>query len=79
MLTLSALKLVSTINGREKLHCYSSQGGEGRKVHVFLSCRGAISFYVHVVPSGLVSIFLDVECDKISCELNLTRFFQNFL
>ena len=44
MLTLSALKLVSTINGREKLHCYSSQGGEGRKVHVFLSCRGQFHF-----------------------------------
>ena len=51
-----------------------SQGGEGTKAHVFLSCRGAISFYVHIVPSGLISIFLDVEWDKISCGLKPTRF-----
>ena len=56
-----------------------SQGGEGTKVHVFSSCRGAISFYVHIVPSGLISIFLDVECDKISCGLKPTRFLLNFL
>ena len=56
-----------------------SQGGEGTNIHVFLSCRGAISFYVHIVPSGLISIFLDVQCDKISCELKPTRFLLNFL
>ena len=56
-----------------------SQAGEGTKVHVFLSCRGAISFYVYMVPSGRISIFLDVECDKISCGLKSTRFFLNFL
>ena len=56
----------------------NSQGGRDTKIHVFLSCRGAISFYVHIVPSGLISIFLDVECDKISCGFKPTRFFQNF-
>ena len=60
------------------MFCLYSQGGEGTKVHVFLSCRGAISFYVHIVPSGLISIFLDVECEKISCGLKPTRFFLNF-
>ena len=49
------------------------------KVHVYLSYRGAISFYVYIVPSGLISIFLDVECDKISCGLQTIRFFLNFL
>ena len=56
-----------------------SQGGEGTKAHVFLSCRGAFSFYVHIVLSGLISIFLDVKCDKISCGLRPTCFFLNFL
>ena len=56
-----------------------SQGGEGTKVRVFLSCRGAISFYVHIIPSGLISIFLDGECDKTSGGLKPTRFLQNFL
>ena len=55
------------------------QGGRGTKVHVYLPYRGAISFYVYIVPSGLVSIFLDVECDKISCcGLQPTRFFPEF-
>ena len=53
-----------------------SQGGRGTKVHVYLQHREAISFYVYIVPSGLISIFLDVECDKISCGLQPTRFFQ---
>ena len=48
-------------------------------MHVYLPYRGAISFYVYIVPSGLISIFLDVECDKISCGFQPTRFFLNFL
>ena len=56
-----------------------SQGGRGTKVHVYLPYRGAISFYVYIVPSGVISIFLDVECDNISCGLQPTRFFLNFL
>ena len=35
MLTLSALKLVSTINGREKLHCYSSQAAAKVEKYMF--------------------------------------------
>ena len=56
-----------------------SQGGKGTKVDVYLPYRGAISFYVYIVPSGLISIFQDVVCDKISCGLQPTRFFLNFL
>ena len=51
-----------------------SQGGKGAKVHVYLPYRGGIVFYAYIVPSGLVSIFLDVKCDKISCGLQATRF-----
>ena len=51
-----------------------SQEGRGTKVHVYLPYRGAISFYVYIVPSGLISIFLDVEYAKISCGLQPTRF-----
>ena len=57
----------------------NSQGGKGTKVDVYLPYRGAISFYVYIVPSGLISIFQDVVCDKISCGLQPTRFFLNFL
>ena len=46
-----------------------SQGGRGTKIYVYLPYRSAIQFYVYIVPSGLISIFLDVECDKISCKL----------
>ena len=49
------------------------------KVHVYLPYRGAISFYVYIVPSGLISLFLDVKCDKISRGVQPTRFFLNFL
>ena len=35
--------------------------------------------FVYIVPSGLISIFLDVECDKISFGLQPTRFFLNSL
>ena len=58
--------------------CTPSQGGEGTKVHVFLSCQGAISFYAYIVPSGLISIYLGVECDKISCGLKPADFFWIF-
>ena len=60
-------------------YTYNSQGGKGTKVDVYLPYRGAISFYVYIVPSGLISIFQDVVCDKISCGLQPTRFFLNFL
>ena len=56
----------------------SSQGGKGTKVRVYLPYRGAISFNVYTVPSGLISIFLDFECDKIPCGLQPTRFFLIF-
>ena len=58
---------------------WNSQGGKGKKVRVYLPYRGAISVYVYIVPSGLISIFLDVECKKISCGLQPTCFFLNFL
>ena len=41
--------------------------------------REAISFYVYIVPLGLINIFLHVERDKICCGLQPTRFFLNFL
>ena len=37
-----------------------SQSAERAKVHVYLPYRGAISFYVYIVPLGLISIFLYV-------------------
>ena len=52
----------------------SSQGAERTKVHVYLPYRGAISFYVYIVPLGLISIFLDVGRVQISCGLLPTRF-----
>ena len=67
------------IPGEAVLRHSNSQGGKGTNVHVYLPYGGAISFYVYIVPSGLISIFLDVECDKISCGLQPTRFFLNFL
>ena len=56
-----------------------SPGGRGTKIYVYLPYRGAISFYVYIVPLGLVNIFLHVERDKISCGLQPTRFSRNFL
>ena len=44
-------------------------------MHVYLPYRGAISFYVYIVPLGLINIFLHVERDKMSCGFQLTRFF----
>ena len=60
---------------QDLIRCFN-QGGRGTKVHVYLPYQGAISFYVYIVPSGLISIFLDVECDN---GLQPTRFFLNFL
>ena len=37
-----------------------SQGAERTKLHVYLPYRGAISFYVYIVPLGLIRIFLYV-------------------
>ena len=39
---------------------------------------GAISFYVYIVPLGLINIFLRAERDKISFGLQPTRFFPKF-
>ena len=36
-------------------------------------------FYIYIVPLGLINIFLHVERDKISCELQPTQFSRNFL
>ena len=38
--------------------------GKGTKVHVYLPYQEAISFYVYIVPSGLISIFLDLNAIK---------------
>ena len=40
--------------------------------------RGAISFYVYIVPLGLISIFLYVGRIQIYCGLLPTRFCYNF-
>ena len=40
--------------------CLYSQGAGRTKAHVYLPYRGAISFYVYIVPLGLISIFLYV-------------------
>ena len=50
---------------------YASQVAERTKVHVYLPYRVAISFYVYIVPLGLIRIFLYVQ---ISCGLLPTRF-----
>ena len=64
---------------RELFRCFIIvREAEGTKVHVYLPYPGAISFYVYFVSSGLINIFLDVECDKISCRLQPTRFFWIF-
>ena len=53
--------------------------GTGRtKVHVYLPYRGAISFYVYIVPLGLISIFLCVGRAQISCGLLPKRFLFKF-
>ena len=56
----------------------SSQGAERAKVHVYLPYRGTISFYVYIVPLGLISIFLYVGRVQIPCRLLPTRFCLNF-
>ena len=58
---------------------FNSRGGSGTKIYVYLPYRGAISFYVYIVPLGLINIFLHVERDKISCGLQPTRFSRIFL
>ena len=68
-----AMKCVLHLNIRE-----ISQGAKGTKIHVYLPYRGAISFYVYVVPLGLISRFLYVGRVQISCELLPTRFFLKF-
>ena len=57
----------------------NSRGGRSTKIYVYLLYEGTISFYVYIVPLGLINIFLHVECDKISCGLQPTRFSRNFL
>ena len=53
---------------------HNSQGAERKKVHVYLPCRGAISFYVYIVALGPINIFLYVGRVQISCGLLPTRF-----
>ena len=50
----------------------------GQKYIVYLPYRGAISFYVYIVPLGLISVFLYVGRVQISCGLLPTRFCLNF-
>ena len=73
------MSLPGRVLGTSRTYDSGNQGGKGTKEHVYLPYRGATSFYVYIVPSGLISIFLDVECVKISCGLQPTRFFLNFL
>ena len=46
--------------GSTPVHPPYSQGAGRTKVHVYLPYRGAISFYVYIVPLGLINIFLYV-------------------
>ena len=55
-----------------------SQGSERTKVPVYLPYRGAISFYVYIVPLSLISIILYVGRVQISCGLRPTRICVNF-
>ena len=73
--------MTELLNTYSCLYCKRNrciQGGRGTKIHVYLPYQGAIQFYVHIVPSGLINTFLDVECDKISCGLQPTRCFPEF-
>ena len=56
----------------------NSQSAERTNVHVYLPYRGAILFYVYIVPLGLISIFLYVGRVQISCGLLPTRFCLKF-
>ena len=56
----------------------NSQGAERTKVHVYLPYQGAISFYVYIVPLGLISVFLYVGRVQISCGLFANTFLFNF-
>ena len=47
-------------------------------MHVYLPYQGAISFYVYIVPLGLISIFLYVGRVQISCGLLPTSFLFKF-
>ena len=47
-------------------------------MHVYLPYREAISFYVYIVPLGLISIFLYVGRVQISCGHLPTRFLFKF-
>ena len=55
-----------------------SRGAERTKVHVCLPYRGAVSFYVCIVPLGLISVFLCVGRVQIFCGLLPARFCLNF-
>ena len=63
--TCQMLVATSTVHSQPVLEVVRE--AKVQKYMVYLSYRGAISFYVYIVPSGLISTFLDVECDKISC------------
>ena len=49
-------------------------GGGAEPPLVYASDRGAIYFYVYIVPLGLINIFRHVERDEISCGLQPTLF-----
>ena len=53
----------------------NSPGDRGTKKHIYLLYRGAILFWVYLVPLRLVSIFLNVGHVDVSCGLLPTRFF----
>ena len=54
-----------------------SQGVGRTRVHAYLPYRGAISFYVHILPLGLIS-FLYVGRVQISCGRLPTRLLFKF-
>ena len=53
--------------------CFSPTD-RGTEKHVYLPYRGTIPFWFYLVPLRLVSIFLNVGRDEISCGLLPTRF-----
>ena len=48
-----------------------------KNTYLLTISRGNL-FYVYILLSGLISMFLHVECIKISCGLQPTRFFPYF-
>ena len=78
MVDFKRLLFDTPCTGCKNLIALISQGAGRTKVHVYLPYRGAISFYVYIVPFGLISIFLYVGRVQISCGRLPTRFLFKF-